>query len=67
MPRSSLHCLHPTQDLAALDSSADAAPINGGKYRKLDLDLDKSERLKISYEFGNSRIDIVSAYIGGQT
>lgn len=44
-----------------------AAPINGGKCRKLDPDLDRSARLTISYELGHSRIDIVSAYIGGQT
>jgi len=41
-------------------------PINGGHYYHLDRRLDQDARAQISYELGHSRIDIVSAYIGGR-
>lgn len=43
------------------------APINGGSYYQLDRRLDQDARVKISYELGHGRIDVVSAYIGGRT
>lgn len=42
------------------------APINGGHYYHLDRRLDQDARAQISFELGHSRIDIVSAYIGGR-
>ncbi|MDO9345248.1 MAG: integrase domain-containing protein [Pseudomonas sp.] len=43
------------------------APTNSGRCRRLDPHLDREARLKISYELGHGRIDVVSAYIGGRT
>ena len=44
-----------------------AAPVNGGGHcYRLDRDLDQQERKQISLELGHNRIDVVSAYIGGQ-
>jgi hypothetical protein len=43
------------------------APTNSGGCRRLDPHLDREARLKISYELGHGRIDVVSAYIGGRT
>ncbi|VVO10158.1 integrase domain-containing protein [Pseudomonas fluorescens] len=43
------------------------APINGGHCYQLDRYLDREARDQISYELGHSRIDVVSAYIGGRT
>ncbi|MBC3257369.1 integrase domain-containing protein [Pseudomonas paralactis] len=42
------------------------APINGGNCYQLDRHLDQEARVQISYELGHGRIDVVSAYIGGQ-
>ena len=42
------------------------APINGGRCYQLDQRLDRQARDQISYELGHGRIDVVSAYIGGQ-
>ena len=42
------------------------APINGGGSGRFDPRLDRKARTQISYELGHSRIDVVSAYIGGQ-
>jgi integrase len=42
------------------------APINGGNCYQLDQDLDQKARARISYELGDGRIDVVSAYIGGR-
>ncbi|MHC8328734.1 integrase domain-containing protein [Pseudomonas sp. LB1P83] len=42
------------------------APINGGRRHQLDRRLDQEARVQISYELGHSRIDVVSAYIGGR-
>lgn len=42
------------------------APINGGSCYQLDRRLDQDARVKISYELGHGRIDVVSAYIGGR-
>ncbi len=42
------------------------APINGGGFGRFDPRLDRKARTQISYELGHSRIDVVSAYIGGQ-
>jgi hypothetical protein len=42
------------------------APINGGHCYQLDRRLDQEARVHISYELGHGRIDVVSAYIGGQ-
>ncbi|WP_448125666.1 integrase domain-containing protein [Pseudomonas veronii] len=42
------------------------APINGGNCYQLDRHLDQEARVQISYELGHARIDVVSAYIGGQ-
>ncbi|MNJ70312.1 hypothetical protein D3C77_667610 [compost metagenome] len=43
------------------------APINGGQCCKVDKTLDRKARRQISYELGHSRIDVVAAYIGGQS
>ncbi|WP_338742995.1 integrase domain-containing protein [Pseudomonas sp. KK18] len=43
------------------------APINGGKCCQLDQRLDHEARKQVSYELGHGRIDVVAAYIGGQT
>ncbi|MBE8590287.1 integrase domain-containing protein [Pseudomonas sp. MAFF 301449] len=42
------------------------APINDGGAGRFDPRLDRKARTQISYELGHSRIDVVSAYIGGQ-
>ncbi|MFS2070720.1 integrase domain-containing protein [Pseudomonas sp. CT11-2] len=42
------------------------APINGGNCHRLDSYRDREARTQISYELGHSRIDVVSAYIGGR-
>lgn len=43
-----------------------AASINGGRCYQLNRHLDQEARVKISYELGHGRIDVVSAYIGGR-
>lgn len=43
------------------------APINGGRCRQLDRNLDREARRQISYELGHGRIDVVGSYIGGCT
>jgi site-specific recombinase XerD len=43
------------------------APINGGQCYQLDKNLDRKARMQISYELGHGRIDVLAAYIGGQT
>jgi len=42
------------------------APINGGRCCQLVRNLDREARRQISYELGHGRIDVVSAYVGGQ-
>ncbi|WP_223534670.1 integrase domain-containing protein [Pseudomonas sp. GL-B-16] len=42
------------------------APINGGSCYQIDRRLDQQARVQISYELGHSRVDVVSAYIGGR-
>lgn len=42
------------------------APINDGKCYQFGRQLDQGARAQISYELGHSRIDVVSAYIGGR-
>jgi hypothetical protein len=42
-----------------------SAPVNGGNCSRQARCLDQSARLQISHELGHSRIDVVSAYIGG--
>ena len=42
------------------------APINGGGCYQIDRRLDQAARVKISYELGHGRIEVVSAYIGGR-
>lgn len=42
------------------------APVSGGQCCRLDRDLDQQARQQISIELGHNRIDVVSAYIGGQ-
>lgn len=42
------------------------APINGGRVHREDLELDQHARQQLSHELGHSRIDVVSAYIGGR-
>ena len=42
------------------------APINGGSCCQFDQHLDQKARGQISYELGHSRINVVSAYIGGR-
>lgn len=41
------------------------APINGGTCYRLDRHIDREARIIISYELGHGRIEVVSAYIGG--
>jgi len=43
------------------------APINGGQCCQADRNLDREARRQISYELGHGRIDVVAAYVGGQT
>jgi len=43
------------------------APINGGQCCQVDKNLDLEARSQISYELGHGRIDVVAAYIGGQS
>lgn len=43
-----------------------AAPVNGGQCYRVDRDLDRQARQKISIELGHNRINVVSAYIGGR-
>jgi integrase len=43
------------------------APINGRPCCRIDRNLDREARRQISYERGHGRIDVVAAYIGGQT
>ncbi|MEQ6927198.1 integrase domain-containing protein [Pseudomonas mosselii] len=43
------------------------APINGGQCCQVDRNLDREARRQISCELGHGRIDVVSAYVGGQT
>ncbi|MBK5303800.1 integrase domain-containing protein [Erwinia sp. TH29] len=42
------------------------APTNGGDGYLQDRALDRNARQQISHELGHNRIDVVSAYIGGQ-
>ncbi|QPO22748.1 integrase domain-containing protein [Pseudomonas sp. Y39-6] len=42
------------------------APINRGRCYQIDQHLDQEARVRISYELGHGRIDVVSAYIGGR-
>ncbi|QJI18741.1 MULTISPECIES: integrase domain-containing protein [unclassified Pseudomonas] len=42
------------------------APIKSGHCYQLDRRLDQDARVQISYELGHSRIDVISAYIGGR-
>jgi len=42
------------------------APINGGKCNKLNPKLYRKACSQISHELGHDRIEVVSAYIGGQ-
>lgn len=42
------------------------APIFGGRCYQFNRQVDQKARVQISYEFGHGRIDVVSAYIGGQ-
>ena len=43
-----------------------SAPVNGGHCYRLDRDLDRRARQRISVELGHNRLDVVSAYIGGR-
>lgn len=43
-----------------------AAPVNGGNCYRIDSGLDQQARQQISLELGHTRIDVVSAYIGGR-
>ncbi len=43
-----------------------SAPVNGGRVRREDRELDQRARQQISHELGHNRIDVVSAYIGGR-
>lgn len=43
------------------------APINGGQCCQVDRQLDHDARSRISYELGHGRMDVVAAYIGGQS
>jgi len=43
------------------------APINGGHLCLVDWNLDREARKQLSYELGHGRIDVVAAYIGGQS
>lgn len=42
------------------------APVKRGDCNQLGRNLDQEARVQISYELGHGRIDVVSAYIGGQ-
>ncbi|NMZ24828.1 integrase [Pseudomonas proteolytica] len=42
-------------------------PVNGGLSHHIDREVDLGARQQISYELGHSRIDVVSAYIGGRS
>ncbi|SDO10050.1 Integrase [Pseudomonas arsenicoxydans] len=42
------------------------APVNAGRVHQEDQALDQRARQQISHELGHNRIDVVSAYIGGQ-
>ena len=42
------------------------APVKRGDCNQLGRHLDQKARAQISYELGHGRIDVVSAYIGGQ-
>lgn len=44
-----------------------AAPINGGNALRINRALDQQARHQLSVELGHSRIDIVSAYVGGRS
>ena len=43
------------------------APISGGQCCQEDWHLDREARRQISYELGHGRIDVIAAYIGGQS
>jgi integrase len=43
-----------------------AAPVNGGHCNRMERDLDRWARKRIGVELGHSRIDVLSAYIGGR-
>ncbi|MNH00860.1 Tyrosine recombinase XerC [compost metagenome] len=43
------------------------APIKGGQCCQVNRHLDRVARRQISYELGHGRIDVVAAYIGGQS
>jgi len=43
------------------------APINGGVCCQADRNLDREDRRQVSYELGHGRIDVIAAYIGGQS
>ncbi|NNJ18038.1 integrase [Pseudomonas putida CSV86] len=43
------------------------APINGGHFCRVDRNLDREARRQVSYELGHARIDVIAAYIGGQS
>ncbi|GLO14345.1 hypothetical protein PPUJ20028_29280 [Pseudomonas putida] len=43
------------------------AHINGGLCCQADRNLDREARRQISYELGHGRIDVVAAYVGGQS
>ena len=43
------------------------APVNGGHCCQVDRNLDRAARRQIGYELGHGRIDVVAAYIGGQS
>ncbi|MGO4000937.1 integrase domain-containing protein [Pseudomonas fluorescens] len=42
------------------------APVKRGDCNQLGRNLDQEARVQISYELGHGRIDVISAYIGGQ-
>lgn len=42
------------------------APVKRGDCNQLGRNLDQEARVQISYKLGHGRIDVVSAYIGGQ-
>lgn len=46
--------------------SGHLAPVNGGRCHRVDPQLDRQARMQISAELGHGRIEVVSAYIGGQ-
>ena len=43
-----------------------ALTINGGHCYAIDPRLDREARIRISYELGHGRIEVVAAYIGGR-